>query len=126
MYFFLFSSLFSFSFFRFVSFGFVSISFCILRTLFKICFEITFSFMYKIIKVYMLRISTGKNLLISLLTLFNRFDFGIFLNHTLLMVIYKGYISDQGCYELVYSKKRIDSTIIPTNKPSTSYKPENE
>eukprot|EP00105_Crassostrea_gigas_P024314 XP_011444531.1 PREDICTED: uncharacterized protein LOC105340279 [Crassostrea gigas] len=32
----------------------------------------------------------------------------------------------QGCYELVYSKKRIDSTIIPTNKPSTSYKPDND
>lgn len=63
---------------------------------------------------------------ISLLTLSNIIDFGIFLNQTLLMVICPQYFSDQGCYEFVYSKKGKNSTIIPTNKPSTSYKPENE
>lgn len=34
-------------------------------------------------------------------------------------------ISDQGCYELVYNKKGINSTRIPTNEPSTSYNQEN-
>lgn len=32
----------------------------------------------------------------------------------------------QGCYELVYSKKRMHSAINPTNKPSTSYESEND
>lgn len=88
----------------------------ILFILYMSILDVFFSFMYNIINVY-IHFHCLLFIIINIL---------VFFNETLLIVIYKKYISDQGCYELVYGKKGINSTSIPTNKPSTSYKPENE
>lgn len=74
---------------------------------------ISFSFKYNIIDVH-IHFHCLPFIIINILVFFEW--------NNLNSIIQK--ISDQGCYELVYSKKGINSTRIPTNEPSTSYNQE--